>query len=121
MRGADCWRRAALLKAASKRVWGADHRQLWSIDLKLSWASDRARSGAKLSIFSRRVVWGDRKDIGVARGVERSRICSRAFCVPIPIGFNLTRFPTVRQGFNPLPHCGFGRLVDTYETAPTYK
>ncbi|MEG4573446.1 hypothetical protein QUA56_12235 [Microcoleus sp. N3A4] len=46
MGGVDRWKRAVLLKTASKRVWRAD-RQLRSIDLKLSWASVRAGAGVK--------------------------------------------------------------------------
>jgi hypothetical protein len=83
-------------------------RQLWSIDLKLSWARVWAGAATKY-IFAQGCGLGTIQRISASR----SQICSRALLVPIPIGLNLTRLDTVWQGFH--------RLVDTNETAPTYK
>jgi hypothetical protein len=96
-------------------------RQLWSIDRKLSRARVWAGAATKYIFAQGCYLGGDRKDIGLARGVDRSRILRRALLVPIPIDLNLTRFPTFWQGFKPLPDCGFDQLVDTHETAPTYQ
>ncbi len=91
-------------------------RQLWSSDLKLSWARVWAGAATKY-IFAQGCCLGAIQRISA----WRSRISSRALLVPIAIGLNLRHFPTVWQGFKPVPDCGFDRLVDTNETAPTYK
>jgi hypothetical protein len=59
---------------------------------------------------------GDPKDIGLAIANPPQGVA----CA-IALGLNLTQFATVWQGFKPMPDCGFDRLVDTNETAPTYK
>lgn len=117
MRGAGRCRRAVLLKTASKRVWGSIRspivvdRSKTLLDLGM-WAG-----AATQYIFAQGCCFGALQRLSASR----SRICSRALLVPIAIGLKLTRLDTVWRAFKPLPDCGFDRLVDTNETAPTYK
>lgn len=117
MRGADRCRRAVLLKTASERVWGS---------IRSPIVVDRSKTLLGLGVWAgsaTKYIFAQGCCLGAIQRISapRSQILRRALLVPIPIGLNLTRFPTVWQEFKPLPDCGFDRLVDINKTAPTYK
>jgi len=90
---------------------------LWSIDLKLSWARVWAGAATKY-IFAQGCCLGAIPlDIGLAiANPPQGVACAEPHWSQLS-----TRFPPVWQGLKPMPDCGFDRLVDTNETAPTYK
>ena len=117
MRGADRCRRSVLLNTASKRVRLADKSPI---------VVDRSKTLLGLGVWAgaaTKYIFAQGCCLGAIQRISasQSRISSRALLVPIPIDLNLTRFPTVCRGFKPLPDCGFDWLVDTNETAATYK
>lgn len=122
MRGADRWRRAALLNTASQRIWGVDRSAIVVDRSKTLLGKGMVRAGAGPKyIFAQSCCLGaiQRLSAWLQPWVDRQSVAGRCVCRAPFVSTKHACSKSVR-GLN-LPKSGFDTLVDTNETAPTYK